>query len=125
MKYIYPVIQILIMTLLLSACKKEGDDGFDCSRFRQGVVANDKDKVAASLGGLLTSYSRENLNQLAGAVSSRCGINATVLCFDCVYTLPAQSELKISFTEGGTTIDKVLDISYSSGNKMRIVGMHD
>lgn len=125
MKHFSSVILILTVILLISGCKKESDDGFDCSRFKQGVIANDKDKVATSLGGLLTSYSRANVNQLAEAVSSQCGINATVLCFDCVYTLPAQSELKISFTEGGTTIDKVLDISYSSGNKMRIVGMHD
>ena len=125
MKYFGRVLQVFTISLLISGCKKNSDKGFDCDRFKQGVLADDKASVATALGGLLTSYSRENINQLAEAASRQCNINATVLCFDCIYTNTAQTEIKITFTQDGTTVDKVLDISYSSGNKMTIVGVHD
>jgi hypothetical protein len=113
------------LILLSNGCKKENVSSLDCAGFRQGLLMNDKEKVSRSVSGLLGSYSREKVSQLAAAISNQCTVTATVLCFECIKTLPPQSEIKVSFTQNGSLVNKVLDISYTTQNKLRVAGVHD
>ena len=57
--------------------------------------------------------------------NSICTMNASALCFDCIQTLPSQSEIRISFDNGASTVEKTIDISYNSNNKMIFYNLHD
>jgi len=70
-------------------------------------------------------YTRENLEKLNAALSGQCVTTAELLCFSCIYTLPAQSEIKVSIFYQGTLLYKVFDISYTPDNKIKVVNMHD
>jgi hypothetical protein len=52
------------------------------------------------------------------AADSKSQQNATLLCHNCIFTNPPESEIKVSFTLSNTSIEKVLDLSYDSNNKM-------
>jgi hypothetical protein len=71
------------------------------------------------------TYSLQNIQILSASVSSQCSFTANMLCFSCIKTLPPQTEISISFMDGGSQVRKVFDISYSPDNKMKFVNMHD
>lgn len=52
-------------------------------------------------------------------------MDVEVLCYSCIYTLPAQSELKISFFAFGNYVSKVIDISENSSGEMKFANMHE
>jgi hypothetical protein len=123
----YKVIAILFIGLVFlgSGCKKEGVESLDCDGFRKGIVANDEERVKKSIAGLLGTYSQENINKLAAAIADQCTATATVDCFECIKTLPPQTEIIVLFNENGTTYRKLLDISYTPQNRMKMVAMHE
>jgi hypothetical protein len=118
------IIPIIGVTALFMSCRKDDLTNKECINFREGIQANDKQRVTKALAHLLTSHSRKNLDKLASSLASECNMTARVLCFGCIDTYPSQSEIRISFTESGVDVSKVLDISNNSKNKMIVVGIH-
>lgn len=127
---------LLVIVLFFTACKKDhvGDCKTDrvgsCESLRDDLAANDKTRVEVAVNNAIAQlhsneHTAKNLADLATALSSRCGVTATVLCFGCIYTYLGQSEMKVSFNSGGATITKVIDITSKGSNKMVFVNMHD
>jgi len=108
----------------VTACKKELDSS-DCDKLKEGLLMNDTNLVTESIGSMLTSYSESNLHELAAKITDRCNIPATANCFSCIKTNPPQTEMIFSLTQSGATIQKKLDITYNSDNKMRLRNVHD
>jgi hypothetical protein len=103
----------------VTACKKELDG------LRDGLLKNDVKLVTKNIGSLLSSYSEGNLDLLANEITDRCNISATVDCFNCIKTNPPQTEIIFSLVQQGGTVQKRLDISYTSNNKMVLLNVHD
>lgn len=116
---------LIIFAFGISSCKKDKLSTLNCNGLKIGLQTNDISLVSKSLDKLLTSYSNENLQKLTIIISEICDVQAEVLCFDCIYTLPSQSEIMLSFLQSGTTLKKVLDLSSTQNGKMEIVNMHD
>jgi len=125
MKYFRSKALILYFTFILSACSKEVLNTSDCDSLRQGLVDENLTFVSKSVGDLLTFHTQENLNKLSETLSDRCNITTTGSCFNCIYTDPAISEIKLSFTHSGVSFEKVIDISSTKENKMKIVDIHN
>jgi hypothetical protein len=119
-------LALLIAGLIgtLTACKKEFDSS-DCDKLKDGLLTNNTKLVTESIGSLLTSYSEANLDELANKITDKCNIPATADCFNCIKTNPPQTEMIFLLVEPGTTIQKKLDISYNSDNKMQLRNVHD
>lgn len=123
------VLLLLTYTLLFVSCKKERADS-NCERLQDGIVANNVDKVKAAVNKAISQlqsrdHTAGNLSSLATVLSSRCDATAEVLCFSCIYTNPAQSEIRVSINLGGTILTKVIDITDSVSNKMVFWNMHE
>ncbi len=93
------------------------------------MVASNKDDVKIVISKFISSlssqdYTEENVNKLVNAISQSCNVSATVLCFDCVETLPTQSELQISYDSSGMQIRRIIDITYDKRNKIIFSSMH-
>ncbi len=114
-----------MFALTLGSCKKNVLSVSDCNSLRQGLIAEDVKMVSSALKDELTFYSRENLNKLAITVSNKCNVTASEVCFNCIYTEPAQSELRVLFNQSGNSVEKIIDISYTSANQMKIVNIHN
>lgn len=119
----------IIMISLNAGCKKESEEA-NCQQFKNSIISADKEQVKTIISQYITAlpssnYTEQNLNALAGSVQQHCTMNALVLCFDCIQTLPSQTEIRISFLNGATTVEKTIDISYNSNNKMVFHNLHD
>jgi hypothetical protein len=116
--------------LIFASCKKEKISEVDCQRLQNAIVNADKEEVKIVVTKFISSlssqdYSDQNLNKLVNAIGQQCGTSAAVLCFDCIKTLPSQSEIKISYIGISGPIERVIDISYTAGNKMIFRNMHE
>lgn len=118
-----------LVAILVSGCKKEQLSSQDCEKFQAALVALEvedvKQYISKQIGRLDSDENTaENLNRLAQAVS-RCDLSATVLCFNCIQTLPAQSEIRLAFLQNGDSTFRTLDMSSTPKNKMQCISVHE
>ena len=123
------LIVILICGQLFFSCDKDEISG-NCESLADGILNNNIDKVRPAvtdfIDGLASKeYNAANLAALVQKISSQCNTSCVILCFDCIDTLPSQSEIRIVMYSGGTTVARTIDISYSTNNMMTFRNMHD
>jgi hypothetical protein len=118
---------ILLFACLYTGCKKPADPPptiVIC--LGPGFPADDegvKNSIASFINNLPSrQYTAENLDKLAQTITDRCSVVAKVLCFNCIKTFPSMTEVVISFPN--STQQKVVDISYTSSNEMKVVNVH-
>lgn len=121
-------ISSLLLILALSCTKH--DLGSDCIQLKNGVSNNNINDVSSSVNLFIAklgskAHTNQNLIALAQIISTNCSLDVEVLCYGCIYTLPAQSELKISFFASGNYVSKVIDISENSSGEMKFANMHE
>jgi hypothetical protein len=119
------IIYIVAFAFLFAGCHKDNRASSECNNLKEGIQANDKDRVTTAVNHLLMTYSKDNLEKFAASISSECNITAVLLCYDCVQTNPPESEMKVSFIFSNIPVDKVLDLSYDGNNRMIITGIHN
>jgi hypothetical protein len=122
-----PLIFLILFSCFVISCKKSSDTP-RCEEFREKMMNNDKEAVkkiiTRYIDGLSSQkYTAQNLHNLLKAISRQCGIQGELLCYDCIETLPTQSEIVLRFSS--PTIAKVIDISYTNTNTMKFVNMHE
>jgi uncharacterized membrane-anchored protein YjiN (DUF445 family) len=123
------LILILICGQLVFSCDKDELSG-SCETLRDAVLHNNIDKARSAINSFINRleskvYNEPNLTVLVEKISSQCNVSSTIMCFNCVRTLPSQTEIRIVITSGGTTVSKTIDISYSANNIITFVYMHD
>jgi hypothetical protein len=57
-------------------------------------------------------------------LSSKCEINAQLICFDCIKTQPTETEIRITIQSGNNVVDKTIDLSYDASNQIVFESMH-
>ena len=123
------ILFILICVQFVFSCNKDEISG-TCGSLRDGILSNDVDRTGSAINNLIDrlpnkQYNETNLTILVQKISSQCNVTGTILCFDCIQTLPSQSEIRIVINSGTTTVAKTIDIDYASNNVMTFRGMHD
>lgn len=125
------LLLVISISLVFAACKKIKQEKA-CDQLVAAMQAADVTKAGEAIANYINTlpskeYTEANLNKLMNAITtSKCGITASQLCFDCIKTLPSMSEFRISIQTGSTTLSKTIDISYLiSDNRMRFVNMHE
>lgn len=118
---------LLMMTL--AGCKKNSGSQ-SCEKLQEAMITNNTTDVKILLTQMINQlpsdiYTQQNLDVLSSSIASQCTISSQVVCFDCIKTLPSQSEIRLSFISAGVAIAKTIDISYSPDNKMQVINMHD
>lgn len=120
---------IILLTLVLTSCKKEdvkcSDDTAFCSFIDKADYNNTSSVINKYLSGQGQKRSEnEKLEQLRDWLNCKsCVSSAEIHCSSCIYTNPAQSELKISFIVNGQQVEKCLDIIMDE--PLRVGGYHD
>ena len=123
------LLLILICGQFVFSCDKDGLSG-SCDTLQDGIRNNNIDNVRSAINYFIDrlgskQYNETNLTALVQIISSQCNLNCTVRCFNCIRTLPSESEIRITINSGGTTVGKTVDISYSPNNIITFVNMHD
>jgi len=101
----------------------------NCDKLQQAILAGNPDEVETEINRICESLttstdSEASLDNLSKAISTQCKVNAVTLCYNCIETLPEQSEIKISIVTPGSRKDKIIDI-IRSGDRFVFAGMHN
>ena len=123
------ILLILICSLSVFSCDKDVISA-SCESLKDGILNDDIDKVRSTINNFIDGlgskvYTEANLTALVQKISSQCNVSCEIVCFDCIQTLPSQSEITIVINSGGATVAKKIDISYSASNTMTFRNMHD
>jgi len=66
-----------------------------------------------------------NLVTLVNRINGSCpALTAEIICYACIETWPAMSELNVTFNSSGTTVTKVLDILTPNEDILSYAGVH-
>lgn len=127
----------LITLVLLSACANNPfDKSCDEADFHDALISSNVDLAKPIIDGLVNDLSpnldqddsfghQENLSTLIERMNNLCGdLSASEICYACIYTLPAQSEILVELDSVGVQIRRVLDISTPEDGLLELVGMH-
>ncbi len=106
-----------------------------CDELRQGLSDLQTEVVKSSLDNLLrdlhpapTTNDRtgheENLITFISRLNGECDIESVIECYACIKTLPAQSEVRVSFDSVGIPVVRTLDIKTPTDDVMSVLGIH-
>jgi hypothetical protein len=120
---------ILFFIVCISSCNKAFDtlsndwENLDCDNLKVGIINMDSDIVKSEINKLVTDLEpvitvsdpighKENLDLLIDRLNIQCDkISAELICYACIETLPAQSEILMTTDSVSTTINRVVNIS--------------
>jgi hypothetical protein len=123
---------LLLSAILLGGCKKSSISNNACKQIKQAVVENDKELLKKEINNICAAIPvvrtaadpdglQNSLDILVKKLNASCGVSAESLCFFCIKTLPAQSEIRITVN---ATV-RIIDISYNTDMKLVFVSMHN
>ncbi len=125
-----------VTTIILTSCKKDEDEGFNCKTLTEGILENKStiieieiNRLTADLAPKPTSNDKighkENIQELIDLLNSKCNDFETELkCYACIYTEPAQSQIKISYVSDSVSYQKIIDILTPEDNIMKFMRIH-
>jgi hypothetical protein len=119
---------LIILIFLFAGCSKDPKSPQpDCDGLKQGLLNNNVSLIVNALGNdLVMDYSQENLNALADTLTGGCDVKASLFCYNCIQTLPPQSEMYFALVNNaGDSTERVLDVTYTTDNKIKLVGVHE
>jgi hypothetical protein len=127
------IIPAVILAIILTsvACRRDKDSTApDCQQLKTAIATGDKVAVREEIDELISrlpdrKHIRANLEALVASMNQQCQITTTTLCYACIYTLPAQSEISVKVNDNGTTLTRVLDISEDTNGNMIGGNMHE
>ena len=129
MKYHKLLTLVIFASFYLTGCKKDSPCN-DCEELKTSLTTDNKDNIKSIITSFINNlpsqeYTEQNINSLSSSLSNKCSISTKVFCFDCILTLPSETEIQLTFTNSQSTVSKVIDISYTVDNKMKFVGVHE
>ena len=133
---------ILFFIVFISSCDKAVNnsnndwENLDCDNLKAGIINMDSDIVKSEINKLVTDLEpvitdsdnighKENLDLLIEQLNTQCdNVSAELICYACIYTNPAQSEILVTTDSLGITIDRVVDISTPKDARLYCVRIH-
>ena len=102
----------------------------DCMELQSGVMNSNVEKVNTVITKFIRNlpsqeYTEENINKLVTVIEEQCGASVSLLCYDCIKTLPSQTEIRIGYAGTISAVNKTIDITYTENNKMKFSNLHD
>lgn len=124
------LIIFLVFLLPVLSCKKEEVGPPACQDLYNALKTGNTEQAGTVISNFIQGlssreYTRLNIEKLVSRINQQCGTSAELLCFDCIQTLPSQTEIRISWPSVIFPEMKIIDISYNSNNEMIFRNMHN
>jgi hypothetical protein len=132
-----PTLPLALATLLtFAACKKDPARSGSCDQLKAGILTNNLPLVKQEIEKLIAPYTpkptaqdpygqKANIEKLVAQLNGDCGFTARMDCYNCIKTLPPQTELYLTVTDGASPVTKVIDLSYDSQKRLVFSNLHD
>lgn len=118
------ILNLLVISFLfmLTSCEELKKEKIDCNLLTKALISYDTEKVKTEINKLTEDLKpnvskkdefghRTNIFTLVDRINNQCDqVNASLICYACIKTQPAQSEISISIDSSGTQIKRVIDI---------------
>ena len=135
-KHLYMRKFLVILTLCILAASCEKDPSNRCEGLKGAVQTDDLatikeivTRLAADLRPQPTANDpdghRDNFYTLIDRLNGECDITAEALCYACVQTLPATSEIKLTIALGTHSVVRILDVRPNQSNELICSNMHE
>lgn len=126
---------LILLPLLVTGCDTENDvspeQTLNCSKLANALMASDSDKVQVEINQLLSDINsssvkvqEEILQELVEHFKSCPTIGVTDSCFGCIFTNPAQSEIRVTVSGSNQATNKCIDLQHKD-NKLIFFKLHD
>jgi len=120
---------IICLLVINFGCRKANLQN-NCDDLSRAVTSSDVALARSVIDNLIrtlpsSKYTESNVQNLVNKISGSCNLQTVLLCFDCIKTLPSQTEIRITINTGSVTVKKVIDLSYTNSNSMVFQNMHD
>lgn len=135
MKPLQIVIFFALVSLLSLSCRKdrEGVNNFSCDGVARSLVMEDVEALRDILEPMMASLevadgdsdAQSKLLSVVEFLDECNNLEASLLCFECVYATPPQSEISVKVSSGSNPVTKIIDISRDNNGKFRVVGIHN
>ena len=108
----------------------------DCESFINGLITMDENLVKSEIEKLtvdLYPHPAEedlighagNIQTLIDRINAGCDdITASLICYACIYTYPAQSEILIEYFDQGHRKEVIIDVHTPENDILRFAGLH-
>ena len=124
-KFIYP----FLFALFSLACREDDDAGvfaLDPDFLTISALYLDSEGVSGEVNRLthdLTTGEPEDFDQLVHRLRLN-GIDAELTCYQCIYTLPPVSEIRLYLDSAGVMVNRIIDLHHSDSGPIRCKGVH-
>jgi hypothetical protein len=128
MSYRVLLLATLLFIVAATGCHKDASSASPCEALKAAMINTDKEQARLAITAMIDrlpskEYTEAGLGMLSNSISGQCGMNAGVFCFNCIKTLPSETEIEISFISSGSPVQRTIDISYTPQNEMRFVNI--
>lgn len=129
------LIAILLLAGLFS-CEKQEIESVDCEIFIAGLSAMDENIVKTEIEKLTVDLNPHpagedvlghsgNLQTLVDRLNSGCNdFTASLICYACIYTYPAQSQIALEYHKDGNLQLVTINIHTPENDILRFAGIH-
>lgn len=119
---------LFVLSAFFTSCDKV--EAVKCENLAEALATNNQEAVKEFFNQWISelsskNYNEVNLSQLANNINKDCSITASIHCFNCIMTLPEQSEISLSFQYNGNSFTRYADFSRSSENKIIYIDFHE
>lgn len=136
MKRILFFLLVLATYTGCSKSKEEASQPINCVELKQAMINDDVasvkeliNEIAAAIKAPIGLNEFDSykflIDELARRIKTNCTIAIELVCYACIDTLPAQTEVRLKFLTSVTSIEKTLDLIVTDDGKVRCVNMHD
>ncbi|MCC9168826.1 hypothetical protein [Pontibacter harenae] len=130
------ILKILILLpLLATGCNADNDvlpeQSLNCSKLANALRTNESDKVEDEINQLLRDIDgnsvkgqEETLKAFVEHFESCSTIDVIDSCFGCIFTNPAQSEIRVTVSGSNQETNKCIDLQHKD-SKLIFFKLHD
>ena len=130
---------LLVFTIFFTiTCEKKDesvDHGLDCDLLKNGIIYHDNSIVKTEITKLTLDLSPKpiandnlghlvNFEKLISRINTCRIIHAEMICYGCIKTLPAQSEILVKTDSSGIQIQRILDVKTSEISNLEMLSIH-
>lgn len=131
------IVMVLSFVIMGVSCDK-GDDKatLDCTKFKAAVIDKDIAVLNSEIARLVDDLKpaptvsdeighSKNIGILIQRINECDSVTAGLICYACIETLPAQTEIRVRVDSAGVLVYRIIDISTPEGAKLKFVNIHE
>ncbi len=133
---LFLTVSFIFITSCFFSCSKDGDDNNNSTEICQAILDENQTTMKTLMEALTVDLNpvstatdqlghEANYNDLISQLNDFSCMEASGICYACIFTFPAQSEIRVIVDLNGAQIERVMDISTPEDGPLSYVRLHE